>query len=509
MDAETAQVAAVAGALGAATVLLARTRWLLLAGLVLLGAAELGLGLALAEGRLTGISALAALAGAGVAVAALSGATGALVAWPAATLPALLVAAPFRPPVSVEAGNRFLVGAADPGQLGRLLPLYFVLAAAVLALAYGVLVRGREVRALPRLLALPAAAFFALAALSLLWTEDIEAGAELLAFFLLPFAALVAVAARSPFPPWMPRALAIVAISLAAAFAAIGIWQAIARELFFFAPTLELSNENNRFFRVTSLFGDPSLYGRHVVLGLGVVLALLALRRVRAAVALPLIALLWAGLLFSYSQSSMVALVAVALGIAALAGGRGVRIAVAACAGALVLVAAGVVVASAVRDDSVRQATSDRSRRVEETARAVAERPVAGVGLGAQPQASQRLSDRDEPRPAFVSHATPLTVAAELGALGLALYAWLLVNGVRMLEAVRRRAPALGLALLAAFGALFAHALFYSGFVEDPITWAVLSIGAAYLIASGAADGAGRLARAPRRQREDPAPVAA
>ena len=47
----------------------------------------------------------------------------------------------------------------------------------------------------------------------------------------------------------------------------IGLYQAVTRELFFFAPNLEVSNANSDYFRVTSLFGDPSLYGRHLVLG--------------------------------------------------------------------------------------------------------------------------------------------------------------------------------------------------------------------------------------------------
>ena len=66
----------------------------------------------------------------------------------------------------------------------------------------------------------------------------------------------------------------------AAIFAAIGLYQAITRELFFFAPNLAVSNANSDYFRVTSLFGDPSLYGRHLVLGIGLLLVVLALSRI-------------------------------------------------------------------------------------------------------------------------------------------------------------------------------------------------------------------------------------
>jgi hypothetical protein len=50
-----------------------------------------------------------------------------------------------------------------------------------------------------------------------------------------------------------------------------------------------------------------------------------------------------------------------------------------------------------------------------------------------------------------------------------------------LIEEVRRRELTLGLALAASFLALFVHALFYSGFLEDPITWLVLAVGAGWL----------------------------
>jgi hypothetical protein len=191
---------------------------------------------------------------------------------------AVLVTAPLRPPLSFDSSSTLLVQIADDGRLGRLLPLYFVLAAASTALGWRAL-RGDTLRALPRRIALPAAAFFAFACCSLLWADDVEAGTNLLLFFTLPFAALVATVARAEFPPGAPRALAAVAIALASVFAAVGLWQAATHKLFFYAPNLAASNANTEYFRVTSLFGDPSLYGRHVVLGIGVALTLLATRR--------------------------------------------------------------------------------------------------------------------------------------------------------------------------------------------------------------------------------------
>jgi hypothetical protein len=478
--ADTAQLAAVGGAVGSALLLLARGRLTLLLGLIVLAAAEAGLALSLGDASFDRLSSAAA-AGAAVAGVIVLAAAAALLAWRPALVPvAVLLAAPFRPPIDFDTGNRFLVSIADDGRLGRLLPLYFVLAAAAAALGWRAL-RGRPVRALPAAIALPAAAFFAFAFLSLLWADDVESGTNLLAFFTLPFAALLGTVARADFPASVPRALAAVALALATLFAVVGLFQAVTHELFFYAPNLAVSNANTDYFRVTSLFGDPSLYGRHVVLGLCVALSLLAARRWRAWPLIALIAVMWAGLLFSYSQSSMAALLVVTLALALATGDRRVRGAVGVLALLGVLAAGAYVAVQLVDGESLNQITSDRTDRVEDTARVVREDPIAGVGIGGHARASRLLADSDRPTPNFVSHTTPLTVAAELGVIGLALYAWLLFGGARAIRRVFRREDALGLALGASLLALFVHSLFYSGFLEDPITWLVLAVAAGWL----------------------------
>jgi O-Antigen ligase len=478
--ADTAQLAAVGGAIGSVLVLLARGRLPLLAGLVVLAAAEAGLARSLGDASLDKLTSAAGAAAAVTGLVAL-GAGAALLAWkPAWVSIAVLAAAPFRPPLDFSSSNRFLVSVAEDGRLGRLLPLYFVLACAVAALGWRAL-RGRQVRVVPMVIALPAAAFFAFAFLSLLWAEDVEAGTNLLAFFTLPFAALLATVARADYPDWVPRALAGVALGLASLFALVGLWQVATHKLFFYAPNLATSNANTDYFRVTSLFGDPSLYGRHVVLGIGVALSLLAANRWRTWPLIGLIALMWAGLLFSYSQSSMAALLVVTLVLGLITGDRRVRLAVGGLAAAALLAAVAFVAYELINGESLNHITSDRTERVEDTARVIEHNPVAGVGIGGQPRASRELLGSDRPTPNFVSHTTPLTVAAELGAIGVVLYVWLLAGGVRLIELVRRREQALGLALAASFVALFVHALFYSGFLEDPITWLVLAVGAGWL----------------------------
>jgi O-antigen ligase len=291
---------------------------------------------------------------------------------------------------------------------------------------------------------------------------------------------LLATVARAEYPDWAPRALAAAAIALASLFAAVGLWQAATHKLFFYAPNLAASNANTEYFRVTSLFGDPSLYGRHVVLGIGVALTLLATRRWRTWPLIALLALMWAGLLFSYSQSSMIALLVMTLALALATGDRRVRLAVAVLAAAALLAGCAYVAVQVADGKSLNRITSDRTERVQDATRVIEKHPIVGVGIGGQPRASRRLAHSDRPTPNFVSHTTPLTVFAELGVIGLALYAWLLAGATVLILRLRGRDEALALALGITLLGLFTHALFYSGFLEDPLTWLVIAITAAY-----------------------------
>ena len=470
-----AEVAGVVGAAGAVLVLLAGRRATLLTGLAALAAAEV----LLAEPG--GVSPALAAAGVGGLLVLAAGAAF-FVRYPTLVIPALLLAAPFRLPFDFDRDHRFLFALAQGGKLGRLVPLYVVLAAATGAYAWRV-GRGATVTPVVRLLALPAAAFFALASLSLVWSRDFDSGANLLAFFLLPFAALVAVVARAELAPWLPKALAWISIGLGSLFAAVGLWQELTQDLFFYSPQLEVANAYSPFFRVTSLFTDPSLYGRHVVLGFAVLLVLIWTDRINVYLGTAVGALLFAGLYFSYSQTSMASLFVVAFVVTLMAGDRVARRSVVA-ATAVFLLAAAVPLLVGAKGHSISDVTSGRWARVERTADVVREAPLLGVGLGAQPEASQDLAEQSRARTArFVSHTTPLTVAAELGVVGLAVYLLLLSATLRMILILRRRDFALALALGAALLALFVHALAYSGFFEDPITWLALGIGAAYLAA--------------------------
>jgi hypothetical protein len=217
------------------------------------------------------------------------------------------------------------------------------------------------------------------------------------------------------------------------------------------------------------------------VLGFAVLLVVLWLGRINVYIAAGIAALLFAGLYFSYSQTSMASLFAVAFLITLVAGNSTARRAVLVATAVFVLLAAGFVLLGA-KGQSIRDVTSGRSTRIERTVDVVREAPILGVGLGAQPEASQDLAQRRNARTArFVSHTTPLTVAAELGIVGLAIYVLLLAAAARMVLLLRRYDEALALSLGAVLVVLFVHALGYSGFFEDPVTWLAIGIGAAYL----------------------------
>ena len=463
---DLAQLAAVVGAVGAALLLLSRRRIELLAALGVAAIGEAMLAAALIPGRdlklfVTPASHLAALI---FAVLVIAAGAYALARYPAVVPVALLAAAPFRISTTIGAQKAYLLD-----------PLYVVLAAALLALVVRAL-RGDAGRALPRLLAVPAATFILYAGLSLLWTKDPRQGSIELLFFLFPFSALVVAVVRSPFRTWHPRALAATLVALASLFSAAALFQRLTHG-HLLAGDVERANAYTTYFRVTSLFKDPSIFGRHVVIAIGVLLVAIWLGRIRFWVGAALVAFLWAGLLFSYSQSSFVALFAVAVAVSFALGGPKLRRVLLLGAAACVLAGAAFVAATAV-SDSARQATSGRTRLARVTWVVFTNHPLVGVGIGGQPKASKEEANTQLSARRDRSHTTPLTVAAELGVVGLLIYAALMGAAVRLLYLVTQRRRALGLGAAAVFLALFVHSLFYAGFFEDPIVWGVIAVAA-------------------------------
>jgi O-antigen ligase len=464
-----ADAAAVVGALGVCGLLLARNRPLFLAGFGTLVVGELVLAYALvpdAPRLLTESTArLAALGLAAIAGLALAAV---FVRVPASAPVALLVVAPFRLSVRLGSQEAFL-----------LVPFYAVLVAAAAALLWRA-IRGRPLPSIPELVAVPAALLVALSGISLLWAHDPREGTIELVFFYLPFALLLTIVARTRIQDWSWRALAIALVSVTSLFAAIGVYQAWSHTEILAKQDVQLTNAHESFFRVTSVFQDPSVYGRHLVLGIVVLFSALWLALVRPRIALPVLALLVGGLYFSYSQTSFVALFAAVLVVTLIAGDRLARRVVVGVSAALV-VAAAVGVLAVGGGDSARRVTSDRLPLARVTWPVYAQHPVVGVGIGSQPLMSRREEDARRQKSKNVSHTTPLTVAAELGTIGLLVYLGFLAALGRAILLTWLRHRGLGLALAASLTALVVQSLFYGGFFEDPFVWGIAALAAAAL----------------------------
>ncbi len=399
---------------------------------------------------------------AGIAVAAV------FVRVPAAAPVALLVVAPFRISVGLGSQEAFL-----------LLPFYAVLVATAGALGWRAL-QGPALPSIPELVALPAAALVALSGMSLLWAHDPREGTIELVFFYFPFALLLTIVARTPLRDWSWRALATALVSVTSLFAAIGVYQAWSHTEILAKQDVQLANAYESFFRVTSVFQDPSVYGRHLVLGIVVLFSALWLALVRPAVGLPVLGLLAVGLYFSYSQTSFVALFAAVLVVTLIAGDRLTRRVIVGVSGALA-VGAAVGVLAVGGGDSSRQVTSDRLPLARVTWPVYRQHPVVGVGVGSQPLMSRRVEDARKQKSKNVSHTTPLTVAAELGTIGLLAYLAFLAALGRAILLTWRRNRGVGLALAGSLTALVVQSLFYGGFFEDPFVWGIAALAAAAL----------------------------
>jgi putative inorganic carbon (HCO3(-)) transporter len=387
---------------------------------------------------------------------------------------------PFAVLACVPARFHVHVGATEANLL---VPMYAVVVAAALLLAWELFEGDTRARELGRV-AWPLAAFVGWTGHSLLWSGDVRQGAIELLFFFLPFGLLTVALARLRWSRLIAFGLLAELTAMAALFAVIGIYQYENRDIFW-NPKLLVSNAYAPFYRVNSVFWDPSIYGRFLVVAILASLVVVLFARDWRLVcgATAAIVVIWAGLYFSYSQSSYAALAVGVIVAAVFAwGGRGLALA----AVAAVIVAAGALAVPSVRHDvfgggSGKSTTSGRGTLVRRGLHIAVHHPVAGVGVGGFKHAYAELANLKGREPnAAASHTTPVTVAAEGGIVGFALYVWLLVAAFAL--AFRRFArdlPGLtALALGLTLTAIVVHSFFYSAFFEDPTVWAAIGLAA-------------------------------
>jgi O-antigen ligase len=133
---------------------------------------------------------------------------------------------------------------------------------------------------------------------------------------------------------------------------------------------------------------------------------------------------------------------------------------------------------------------------------------VAGTGLGSFEKRYKESLTPSEQRKVrvIISHNAPVTVLTEGGAIGFALFLFLVVMVAVRIGADSRAPDPEGWAtwaILAMLAGILVHSLLYSALFEDPYTWVL--VGAAV----GLAGGRRTHAEAPEAQRPpQPVPVA-
>lgn len=435
-------------------------------------------------------------------------------------LPVLIVIAlPFRVPLTVGGEDANL-----------LMPLYLVMAAGVLVtvLRYW---RGPGTPAAPRTVAPHGiagwmkpllAASVVLFALGLIYSDDRSTGLQNLCFFLIPFSVVFALMSEVEWDRRRLRIMLVVILAEALVSALVGFAEYQLKELLW-NETVMRTNDFHVYFRVNSLFWDPNVYGRYLAVAITIAAgSLLWARDRRDLIGLVLVvAVLWLALMTTFSQSSFIALLA---GLAVLIALRWSLRLVLAGAGVMVVGALlfGVFAGSLVKLDlgAINKQTSGRANLVEGGIELFGNRPVLGYGSG-----SFSRSFKDEiagpDAPVTESHTEPITVAAEQGVVGLALYATLIVSALFALAAgfraimpglaagpgstgsnrgapagrgppgtdpgppaakrgstfSDRGPPAARAVILAAFISVLVHTVTYADFLADPVSWVLMAIG--------------------------------
>ncbi len=427
-------------------------------------------------------------------------------------------------PLSIVAALPFRVPLHAGGDTANLLvPLYLVIAGGVVATllrdwaaspASGVVAgvpRGAEARPAPstvggaaatgpagratRLLPWPLAAFVVLYAIQTLYSGDFSKGLQNVCFFLVPFTVAYGLLRDIE---WDKRLLTLVLCVVgieALAFVLIGSVEYVTRSLFWNDQVIR-SNEFHTYFRVNSVFWDPNIYGRYLALVIVVATAALLWVRQRRAFALltALVAVLWFGLAHTFSQSSFIALLAGLAVLAALRWSWKWTLAAVVVGGiGAVLVVTLVGGSGKVNFSRLNIDTSGRANLVSGGVDLFGERPILGYGSGSF-QHAYRDHAANKGAQVSISHTEPVTVAAEQGLLGLALYGALIVVALwTMTAGLGSSMPGLTAgraAVLAAFVALLVHTMAYAGFFEDPITWVLLAVGASLAAATPVRDAA-------------------
>ncbi len=405
--------------------------------------------------------AFAGVIAAGILVLAIGAA--AMLRWPI-LLPLLVIATlPFRVRLHVAGGE----------SANLLVPLYVVIGAGVLATVVATVRGETRLRKLPKPLVLALVLVICLYAVQTIYSDDVAFGARNIGFFLIPFAILFSLLAEATWDRRLLKLAFAVVLAEGLILAVIGIGQ-FADQHIFWNGKLEASNDFHFYLRVNSLFWDPNIYGRYLMLSilLGATALLWTASRPLVLALLGAIAITFAGIVFAFSQTTFI-------GVLFLAGGS---------------------------NESTRNVTEGHSSLVSGGLKLAKHRPLYGYGSASF---SKAFASAEHVRAGdtTISHTEPVTVAAEQGAIGVAAYLvllaaalWTVLSGMRSI-APGLRAPfrSLGegerveltparIGIAAAFCALLVHTVGYAAYLTDPLTWALLAAGGVLAAEVGAGD---------------------
>jgi O-antigen ligase len=325
--------------------------------------------------------------------------------------------------------------------------------------------------------------FVVLYALQAAYSGDFSKALENVVFFYIPFALLFGLLRQVRWTRELLLACVAIVVVEAVLFTTVGFVE-YGRKHLLLNPKVVQANQYDNFFRVNSLFFDPSIYGRFLALVMVIVTTVVLWTRRRRVVLGSAVVLAWllGGLITSFSQSSIAALLA---GLLVLAAWRWnprdtalVAVLLAAVGLLVLLFAPSGSHLGLSGSKSADSATSGRASLVSNGISLFGDRPLGGYGPGSFSKEYLSHNARAVRGDATsASHAIPITVAAEQGVLGLAAYVALLVAAFGRLFRGARTPERIGLA--ACFSALVLHTFAYADFLEDPVTWTLLGIATA------------------------------
>jgi O-antigen ligase len=440
----------------------------------------------------------------GIAVLGIGAA--AMLRWPI-LLPLLVIATlPFRVRLHVAGGEA----------VNLLVPLYVVIGSGVLATLADTL-RGRtRLRRLPKPLVFALVLVICLYALQTIYSPDVAFAARNVGFFLIPFAILFSLLAEATWDRRLLKLALAVLLAEGLILALIGIGQ-FADEHIFWNGKLEASNDFHFYFRVNSLFWDPNIYGRYLLLTilLATTTLLWAANRILAFALTGAVAIAFAGLFFAFSQTSFIALFAGLIVLVALR--WSVRWTALATLVAVVVVGAGLLIRSSSTDSGSLN-TEGHGTLVSGGLKLAKHRPLYGYGSASFSKEFAR-EENVPPGDTTISHSEPVTVAAEQGAIGVIAYLallaaalWTIIGGLRgtapgwggpfrsLAEGDRVELTPARIGVAAAFCALLVHTIGYAAYLTDPLTWALLAVAGVLAAEVGAGEWPGSTSGDPARQ---------